>query len=218
MGPSNTNVDCHLDLGCGKFPRNPYNRTTLHGVDIRSIPELPFELRTANLSVEPIPYETNRFSSISAFDFLEHIPRVVISNEGKTIFPFINLMNEIWRVLSPGGLFYALTPAYPHPDVFTDPTHVNFITDKTHEYFCGTNSLGAMYGFHGQFELIRCQRAHHSSNYIPFASPSDKKNKNAVSIIAHGLRDFSRKLRGKKSDPNKGVSMPYLIWEFKAIK
>jgi SAM-dependent methyltransferase len=218
MNATHTIPDTHLDLGCGKFPRNPYGRAKLYGIDIREIPGLSFELRIANLSVEPIPYGDNQFGSISAYDFLEHIPRVIISQSGETIFPFINVMNEAWRVLAPNGLFYALTPAFPHPDVFTDPTHVNFITDKTHEYFCGTNSLGGMYGFKGQFELIRCQRAHHSSDYIPSALHSSAKNKSLVKKFAHGLRDVMRKLRGKKTDPNEGIAMPYLLWEFRAIK
>ena len=66
-------------------------------------------------------------------------------------------MNEIWRVLKPGGILYASTPAYPHNEAFQDPTHVNFITEKTVEYFMGNvryqagHDIGKMYGFIGRF-------------------------------------------------------------------
>ncbi len=71
------------------------------------------------------------------------------------ILPFVNLMNEIFRVLKPGGRFYALTPAYPKQSAFVDPTHVNIITRKTHKYFTVPDNWGVMYGFHGTFEIIR---------------------------------------------------------------
>ena len=63
-------------------------------------------------------------------------------------------MNEVYRTLKPGGLFLSFTPAYPVVDAFSDPTHVNIITEKTFpEYF--TNQLGAsIYGFTGRFELV----------------------------------------------------------------
>ena len=67
-------------------------------------------------------------------------------------------MNEIYRVLKPGGLFYASTPAFPSPEAFQDPTHVNIITDGTHEYFCGGNPDARIYGFTGQFVAIEAER------------------------------------------------------------
>lgn len=103
----------HLDLGCGTKPRNPYNFSELCGVDLYRSEAIDdtFDIRVANLSIEGIPFPDNHFDSVSAFDFLEHIPRVMLKNDTETRFPFIELMNEIWRVLKPGGLFYALTPA-----------------------------------------------------------------------------------------------------------
>jgi len=48
-------------------------------------------------------------------------------------------MNEAYRVLKPGGIFYAITPYYPRAEVFVDPTHINFISHKTHTYFTTPN-------------------------------------------------------------------------------
>jgi len=68
--------DCHLDLGCGKFPRNPYARGALCGVDIRPLQASDtFDYRIANLSLQPIPWPDDSFGSVSAFDFIEHAAR-----------------------------------------------------------------------------------------------------------------------------------------------
>ena len=63
-------------------------------------------------------------------------------------------MSEIYRVLNTDGLFLSVTPAWPFPDAFKDPTHVNFITyDTFPAYFCGNNN--GRYGFRGNFKLIK---------------------------------------------------------------
>jgi len=154
-------VSRHLDIGCGIEPRNPFLAQTLYGVDIRYLNTNGVEIRKANLAQEPIPFESNFFDSVSAFDFIEHIPRV--DNLGE--FPFVRLMNEIYRVLKPEGVFYAVTPCYPNKAVFVDPTHVNFITEGTHKYFTlrqGINEIeikpdASIYGFTGQFREVACR-------------------------------------------------------------
>jgi SAM-dependent methyltransferase len=151
--------DRHLDLGCGTKPRNPYRRSFLFGIDIRQLsPEVEMTLQVADLCHGPIPFPDNHFGSVSAFDYLEHVPRVVLdAGAGSTRFPFVTLMNEIHRVLAPGGRLYALTPCYPHPAAFQDPTHVNIITPETHAYFCGENPTASIYGFTGRFQLLRAE-------------------------------------------------------------
>ena len=126
----------HLDLGCGANPRNTYNAENLYGIDILERHDSTlnnFTYKSANVILEKIPFEDNFFDSISAFDFIEHIPRLICI-DGKIIFPFIDLMNEIYRVLKPNGIFYAITPVYPNESVFVDPTHVNFITKNSYKY------------------------------------------------------------------------------------
>jgi SAM-dependent methyltransferase len=154
-----TTLTRHLDLGCGYSPRNPLNQSHLYGCDLLDISSFkettPFEYKQADLAREIIPYPNNYFSSVSAFDFLEHVPRHSVNKDGKPISPFISLMSEIHRVLIPGGILIASTPAYPHPEAFQDPTHVNIITDKTHEYFCGDEPYAVRYGFVGRFSVQR---------------------------------------------------------------
>jgi SAM-dependent methyltransferase len=206
--------DRHLDLGCGAQPRNPYGRGQLCGVDIRALSgKHEFDYRVANLALDPIPFEDDSFGSVSAFDFLEHIPRILATNDGRdTFFPFIRLMDEIWRVLAPGGRFYALTPCYPHAEAFVDPTHVNIITEQTHAYFCGADALGRMYGFTGNFRAIRARWVQRGEAYS--ALPGSAQNYSTGNRIARRLRSVSRMLRGKQATSKP----PYFLWELEALK
>ena len=191
----------HLDLGCGPHPRNPYAADEIYGVDISPSPELPKDrFVRANLALEPIPFTSNSFDSVSAFDFIEHIPRQIHSLENHTSrLPFIELMNEVWRVLKPNGVFYALTPAYPNPSAFQDPTHVNFITESTHTYFCGESPLGSMYGFTGKFKVRRAEWVIAKDSFEMKLS------------LTKSLRYWHRRLF-------KPSGLSHLVWEFEAIK
>lgn len=144
----------HLDLGCGDKPRNPYSAKEVYGVD-QSNWFVDQGVKACKLGLEPIPFESNFFESVSAYDFLEHIPRQAIDYQSMTVrFPFLDLMSEIYRVLKPGGRFFALTPAYPAKQAFQDPTHVNILTEDTHSYFCGKDNHASRYGFSGNFRVM----------------------------------------------------------------
>lgn len=144
-----------LDLGCGPEIRNFYNAEETFGIDIVDFKDK--NIKVADLVIESIPFEDNTFDYVTAFDFVEHIPRLIYV-DGKRLQPFINLMNEVYRVLKPGGIFRAETPAFPKAEAFVDPTHVNYIAEWTHLYFCGQEGvnnihyeMGKMYGFNGMF-------------------------------------------------------------------
>ncbi len=190
----------HLDLGCGSRPRNPYGRTELHGVDIAPADAgAAAQVRQCNLTLERLPYPDDFFDSVSAFDFFEHVPRLLPTPDGSaTRFPFVELMNECWRVLAPGGLLWAVTPCYPSPIAFQDPTHVNIITEHTHEYFCGAEPLGRMYGFRGRFEALRVER-------VVFGD----------ALIAGQRLTLHQRLR-RLNYRRKG-QLGHLCWEFRAV-
>lgn len=150
-----------LDLGCGTVPKNPFNASEIYGIDIREESE---RILIADLAVEPIPFEDCFFDYCSAFDFIEHIPRVIYLPTRK--FSFVDLMSEIYRVLKPGGKFISFTPAFPHAPAWRDPTHVNIITTETFPlYFDDKNKLAKMYGFVGGFE-IESQHWHENNIHL----------------------------------------------------
>lgn len=139
-----------LDLGCGPQPRNKFGAQELYGIDVRS--GLGENIRRADLAIEPIPFGNEYFDFVTAFDFIEHVPRVIYTPERRN--SFVELMNEIYRVLKVGGLFYSSTPAFPHPAAFQDPTHVNIITaDTFSKYFDDKLRWASMYGFKGVFQI-----------------------------------------------------------------
>ncbi len=147
-----------VDLGCGRFPRNPLNADHVVGIDLMTKPLFETTSKLEYISTSPghaLPLEDSSFNACTAFDFLEHIPRQGFNEKQISCNPFIDIMNEIHRILIPGGIFLAVTPAYPSPTAFVDPTHVNTITSKTHEYFsgpCHAKQLG--YGFNAGFRTI----------------------------------------------------------------
>jgi SAM-dependent methyltransferase len=145
----------HVDMGCGHHPRNPFNADKLIGVDIIPVSELPINQHVKYvqiLSSGEIPLPDGSVDSISGFDFLEHLSR----GNGSSQNEFIGFMNEAHRLLRPGGVLFLVTPAFPSPAAFQDPTHVNFITSETVKYFLGPTALAQSmgYGFKGSFNLI----------------------------------------------------------------
>lgn len=188
----------HLDLGCGSIPRNPYGQAILYGIDIGNFNGNSNVIYTkCNVVLSNLPFEDNMFDSVSAYDFLEHVPREIFIN-GETQFPFIHVMNEIHRVLKPNGNFYALTPAYPKESAFVDPTHVNFITKNTFKYFTEPHNWASMYGFTGKFSVIHAQWCYFRKETVDMSSFGSLLI-SLVSVI------FPR-------------IMQHFKWEFRAIK
>lgn len=151
-----------LDLGCGRTPKNPFEMEEVYGIDIRE--DIDAKIYTADLAVEPIPFEDDFFDGVSAFDFIEHIPRVIYKPERR--FCFVELMNEIYRVLKLDGLLFSFTPAFPAAAAWRDPTHVNIITEETFPlYFDDKNRLASAYGFSGRFRVEE-QRWHENKIHL----------------------------------------------------
>ena len=188
----------HLDIGCNTNPRNPYNADKLYGVDIIDLDTKDFNYQKCNLIFDSLPFPDSSFDSVSAYDFLEHVPRTAtINNTG--VFPFIHVMNEIYRVLKPGGIFHGITPGYPRSEAFVDPTHVNFITKKTHTYFTSPKYKARMYGFTGKFKIVR------KVKWIKLT----QETRNDMWLLKTLKNIFYTIYFIKKS---------HLIWEFKAVK
>ena len=143
----------HLDMGCASYARNPFQASEVFGADLSDQPpvNLPKSRYFKVQSRVHLPVEDGFFCSISAFDFIEHLNRA----DG---YPnsFIVFLNEASRVLESGGILLCVTPAFPNPLSFQDPTHVNIITEGTIQYFLNVNGTekDLDYGISCQFELV----------------------------------------------------------------
>jgi O-antigen biosynthesis protein len=71
----------------------------------------------------PLPLEDGSVGVIRAADFLEHVSDKVA------------LINEIYRLLAPGGLLLSQTPSSDGRGAFQDPTHVAFYNENSFWYY-----------------------------------------------------------------------------------
>lgn len=154
------NLDFHVDLGCGtlKKGRIGIDRHAAPGVnivmnldplEILGLPTVPNEDAaegrnlphfTTNLfsgafgnilTAGRLPFEDSSIKSIISHHCLEHI------GEG-----FIPLIDEVYRVLEPGGIFRAITPLFPSRTAVEDPDHCRYFMEGTWETFCGQPGPG----------------------------------------------------------------------------
>lgn len=144
-------VKSALDLGSGPCPRDKFGVDQIVGVDFQD--SILNNVRAADLSMAPIPAGDQSVQLVTAFDFLEHIPRWE-RNQGSIRFPFLDLIDDVHRVLEPGGLFYSETPAFPMREAFQDPTHVNIVTRETFSHYISGPTWARQYGFSARFELL----------------------------------------------------------------
>lgn len=148
----------HLDFGCGSNPRNPFDCEIVETLDLvgaGTVSKIEIE------SGMPIPFADGYFDSVSAYDVLEHISR---NESGKNLFIFY--MNEFSRVLKNNGHGLFIFPEWNTSDVFSDPTHVNFITKETLNYFTGVNSEGSYAGIRTNFEVLMNAKLRFWKNWV----------------------------------------------------
>ena len=72
-----------------------------------------------------LPFGDDHFEEVRCHHVLEHMER-------RDLVP---VMNEMWRVLRPGGVVDIEVPVYPHLEAVADPTHLSFYHSATFEYF-----------------------------------------------------------------------------------
>lgn len=77
--------------------------------------------------VAGLPFGTDSIESIVSHHALEHV------GEG-----FIPLIDEVYRVLKPGGIFRAITPLFPSRTAVEDPDHKRYFTTNTWKTFEGS--------------------------------------------------------------------------------
>lgn len=74
-----------------------------------------------------LPFEDGSIESIVSHHALEHI------GEG-----FLPLMDDVYRVLKPGGIFRVIVPLFPSYAAVQDPDHCRYFMEGTFDCLCGT--------------------------------------------------------------------------------
>jgi len=73
----------------------------------------------------PLPFESNTFDEIHAYEVLEHLGQ---QGDYKTFFA---QFTEFWRILKPNGHLLATCPSRHSPWAFGDPSHTRLIQPES---------------------------------------------------------------------------------------
>lgn len=147
----NANQGVRLDIGCGADKHAGYL-----GIDIAPYPGVDI---VWNIEHTPWPFlKDESVLGAIASHVLEHLnpsngdhrvdglkrllvekgiatPEEVDEYCGLDGSPFINFMNELWRVMKPNGQFAFVVPHASSAGYQQDPTHINMINQNTMFYF-----------------------------------------------------------------------------------
>ncbi len=125
-----------LDLGCGLHPAPGFigmdRSAAVHPDVVHDMEDLPW------------PFPSDSVEEVRASHSLEHVHDL------------LGVMEEIHRVLKPGGLLTAIVPYYRNERAFMDPTHVRFFTEHTMGYFRPGD--GYNYYSTARFDVLQAQR------------------------------------------------------------
>lgn len=136
-----------IDLACGDNKRGQ----DWIGVDIVNIPSVDI---VYDLSVYPWPFEDNSVDEINCSHYIEHIKHDNVATDLKEILDksnnfeefkaninseefrnpkdgFIKFINEVYRILKPGGTVKIVAPYYTSVRAYGDPTHCRYIGDSS---------------------------------------------------------------------------------------
>lgn len=150
-----------LDIGCGSYPYFLSHTAFEEKFAVEQLqPNYLFKdinWYQIDLNLEPkLPFEDNFFSAVTLLAVIEHL------DPGK----IVKLFQEIYRVLSPGGIVVVTTPASWSDGLLHWMAHVNLVSHEEiseHKYAYTLPLLGWYFGaagftmskiHFGYFELI----------------------------------------------------------------
>lgn len=103
-----------LNLACGRIPLDGWinlDNKDLPGVDI-----------VYDIEQLPLPFEDGRMDEILCYDILEHLD-------------YIPLLQDLHRILKPGGMITIKVPHFTSRDNHIDPTHRKQFSIRTFDFF-----------------------------------------------------------------------------------
>jgi predicted SAM-dependent methyltransferase len=123
-------------LGAGNDRKEGYTH-----VDILDLPGIDV---VCNLALFPWPFEDESADEIIAIDVIEHMPTHTKDMEST----YIKFIEEAYRILIPGGLFYIQTPGSKASFMWTDLTHVRPFEKDSFDFFDPSTAYGKSTGFY----------------------------------------------------------------------
>lgn len=128
-----------VELGGGDSPREP-----------RAINVDKREYDSVNLVADienGIPIEDNTINRVYAYHILEHIVDLP------------HVLDEIHRILIPNGLLIGKVPHFRDAQAYHDPTHRQFFSCKTFDYWDRTQGYGKHFGyFNTEYKVLNVHR------------------------------------------------------------
>lgn len=124
-----------IDLG-GAIGKPP----GYYSIDVRAGADFRCDVRKG------LPFGDGSIEVVRAHDFLEHV------QAGTSV---IELMNEIWRVLAPGGWLLTSTPSTDGRGAYQDPTHVSFWNSNSWWYYTQAEFASYITGLRCRFQSVR---------------------------------------------------------------
>jgi len=111
-----------LHLGCGHIIKEGWvNHDIVHlpGVDV-----------VHDLAKFPWPWEDSVFEEIYMHNVLEHLPETT------------RTMEELWRIMKPGGAIFIRVPYWNSFEAWGDPTHERLFSEEVFEFYDPTTWRG----------------------------------------------------------------------------
>jgi len=133
-----------LNIGCGKKVKPDYIN-----LDMTKFPGVDF---IHDLNKYPWPFKVSEFDEIYCDNILEHLNGI------------IRPLEEIWRITRNGAIIKIKVPLYPSVGALQDPTHKQFYTYMTFDYFRPKDNLN--YYSKARFKIIKKKIIFHK--YIGF--------------------------------------------------
>jgi glycosyltransferase involved in cell wall biosynthesis len=114
---------------------------------------------------EPLDLPDDSVGLLRAVDFLEHVPAKV------------PLINELYRLLAPGGMLLTLTPSSDGRGAYQDPTHVAYYNENSFWYYTDNQYRAFVPEIQARFQ---------SSRVVTYF-PTDWHSRNQISYVVANL-------------------------------
>lgn len=141
-----------LDIGCGSHCMAGWS-----GMDVAGIEGVDV---VHDFLKYPWPFEDGSVTEARAEHVLEHIPHSCWCHRNEPE-PLMRFMDEVYRILTPGGKFHIIVPHSDSRRAWRDPTHCRAINEQTLLYFSqaqreamGVGHYGTVSNFDAQYEYV----------------------------------------------------------------